>query len=135
MALKPAERLTRITREAINRTLLLRRALTLAYAAAPGWTLAWLACLTAQGALPVAVVYLTRALVDGLVAAQSAGTGWAGLMALWPAALLMASALILTELLRAAVRWIRTAQAEYLRDHVSELMHEKASMLDLAVFE
>src|SRR5262249_31664583 len=32
-------------------------------------------------------------------------------------------------------RWIRTAQAEYLRDHVSELMHERASVLDLAVFE
>src|SRR5262245_31573762 len=124
MALKSAEQLARITREAINRTLLLRRALTLTYAAAPGWTLAWLVCLIAQGVLPVAVVYLTRALVNGLVAAQRAGTGWAGLLALWPATLLMASALILTELLRAVVRWIHTAQAEYLRDHVSELMHE-----------
>lgn len=135
MELRAGERLARFTREAIDRTLLPRRALTLAYAASPGWTVAWLVCLIAQGLLPVAVVYLTRALVDGLVAAERARTGWAGLLALWQAALLMASALILTELLRAAVRWIRTAQAEYLRDHVSELVHEKASVLDLAVFE
>ena len=47
----------------------LPRTFTLVWTAARGWTLAWVALLAAQGLLPVATVYLTRSLVDALVAA------------------------------------------------------------------
>jgi ATP-binding cassette subfamily B protein len=44
----------------------LPRTLRLVWAAARGWTAVWLALLLAQGLLPVALVYLTRDLVDAL---------------------------------------------------------------------
>ena len=40
------------------------------------WTLTWAILLLLQGVLPVAIVYLTRWLVDGLVAAVEAGGSW-----------------------------------------------------------
>ena len=45
----------------------LPRALRLVWAASRRWTLLWIGLLVAQGLLPVAVVYLTRELVDNLV--------------------------------------------------------------------
>src|SRR5439155_14371797 len=45
------------------------RTLGLVWRAAPGWTAAWVALLVAQGFLPVAIVYLTRPLVNGITAA------------------------------------------------------------------
>lgn len=46
----------------------LGRALLLVWHAARPWTLAWLGLLLVQGLLPVATVFLTRGLVDSLVA-------------------------------------------------------------------
>jgi len=118
--------------DALRSAPLLLRALELARAAAPGWTALWLAALVTQGLLPVAVVYLTRALVDGIVSARSGG---GSLVPLLPPALAMAAALVLTEALRGVTRWLRTVLGELLRDHVAELMHERAAALDLACFE
>src|ERR1700752_4213120 len=50
----------------------LPRALRLVWAASRRWRLAWVALLPVQGLLPAGVVYLTRELVDGLVAADVA---------------------------------------------------------------
>jgi ATP-binding cassette subfamily B protein len=91
--------------------------------------------LVAQGLLPAAIVYLTRALVDSLVAAVGAGVGPAGARATIVLAAIMAAALLATEVLRAAVRWVRAAQAERTRDHISTLVHERALALDLSYFE
>ncbi len=53
-------------------------ALRLVWQAARGWTLAWLCLVGVQGLLPVAQVYLTRDLVNLLVAVGQGGLG--GLM-------------------------------------------------------
>src|SRR5690242_20418183 len=45
------------------------RALRFVFEAAPGWTAAWAVLLLLQAILPVATVFLTRALVDALAAA------------------------------------------------------------------
>lgn len=111
------------------------RALKLVWHAAPGLTAGWAALLVVQGLLPAAIVYLTRALVDSLVAAVGAGVGPAGARRTIVLAVIMAVALLATEVLRAAVRWVRTAQAERTRDRISSLVHEKALALDLAYFE
>jgi len=57
----------------------LPQAFTLVWAAARRWTIAWAVMLVLQGLLPVATVYLTRALVDSLVASVEAGGGWQAL--------------------------------------------------------
>lgn len=111
------------------------RAIALVARFAPRLTTAWAMLLAAQGVLPVAVVYLTRALVDSLVAAAGSGGAWANLKQPLLYALLMAGVLLATELLSALLRWVRTALAEQVRDHLAGLVHEKAVTADLAFYE
>ena len=57
----------------------LPRTISLVWAAAPGYTLTCAVLLIVQGILPVATVYLTRALVNSLVAAIRVGGPWASI--------------------------------------------------------
>lgn len=121
--------------EARRRGREMARAIALVARFAPRLTAAWAMLLAVQGVLPVAVVYLTRALVDSLVAAAGSGGAWANLKQPLLYALLMAGVLLLTELLSALIRWVRTALAEQVRDHIASLVHEKAVTADLAFYE
>lgn len=113
----------------------LPRAFALVWTAARRWTIAWLVLLVAQGLLPVATVYLTRALVNGLVASLRAGTDWAIFRpALWLVGM-MAALLLLSEALQAFANWVRAVQAELTRDHVSSLIHTRAAALDLSFYD
>jgi ATP-binding cassette subfamily B protein len=113
----------------------LPRALALAWAAAPRWALAWVTLLVAQGLLPVATVYLTRQLVDDLVAAQAGGATWPGVRPALLTAALIGAVLLLAELLRSAADWVRAAQAELVKDHISALIHQQSVAADLAFYE
>jgi ABC-type multidrug transport system fused ATPase/permease subunit len=83
------------------------RAFALVWAAARYWTVAWIALILVQGLLPVAMVWLTKQVVDGVVVAVKAGGDAQSLQALLIPAGLMAGVLLLTELLRAASGWVR----------------------------
>ena len=113
----------------------LPRALNLVWTAARGWTVAWIALLVIQGILPVAIVTLTKVLVDSLVAAVDAGGAWDAVRGPLLLALLMAGLLLITELLRALTRYVRTAQGELVSDHISRLIHDRAVAADLAHYE
>lgn len=113
----------------------LPRALRLVWTASRGWTTAWLVLLVVQGVLPVAVVTLTKVLVDSLVAAVDAGGSWEVVRGPLLLALLMAGLLLATELLRALTRYVRTAQGELVSDHISGLIHDRAAAADLAQYE
>ncbi|MDH3255141.1 MAG: ABC transporter ATP-binding protein, partial [Acidobacteriota bacterium] len=54
----------------------LPRALALVWEAARLWTLSWFVLLLVQGLLPVATVFLTRALVDRLASIFGSGAAW-----------------------------------------------------------
>jgi len=113
----------------------LRQAFELVWTAARRWMIAWSVLLIVQGLLPVGIVYLTRALVDDI--ARILGTGLT-LDELRPTIFLvaaMALLLLLTESLHGISRWVRTSQAELVQDHISTLIHHKASTLDLAFYE
>src|SRR5947209_4559064 len=60
-------------RRLLNQFVYLPRALELAWVAARWWTVAGAALLVIQGLLPVATVYLTRSVVDNIVAAVKTG--------------------------------------------------------------
>ncbi len=111
------------------------RALALVWSAAPRLTLVWAVLTVVLGLLPVASVFLTRALVDSLVASIGAGHGWE--KARGPVLLAAAAAgvLLLTEVLQALSRWVQTAQSEVVRDRMSELLHAKAIAADLEYYE
>ena len=113
----------------------LPRALGLAWTAARAWTLAWGFLLVLQGLLPVATVYLTRWLVNSLVPALGSHGDWQAFRPVLVPMGLMAAVLLLTELLRTATVWVRTVQAELLRDHVTGLVHAKSVELDLAFYD
>ena len=117
-----------------NRLFYLPQTFRLVWAAARGWTLAWVVLLIVQGILPGISVYLTRLVVDSLVAAMKAGASWDLQSILVPAAL-MAAILLLTELLQSALNWIRTVQSELMQDYTSALIHEKAIAADMAFYE
>ncbi len=114
----------------------LPRALRLVVAAAGVWAWVWLALLLVQGLIPVAVVYLTRDLVDSLAQAVRSGINDLPSFAptLWLAAA-MGGLVLLGELLRGATDWVKTIQAKQVEDHVSALIHEKSTSVDLAFYE
>ncbi len=113
----------------------LPRALRLVWAAARGWSLLWAGLLVAQGLLPVAIVYLTRDLVDSLAAAVGAGGDPASIDPTLILALQMGGLVLLGEALRSAADWVRVAQARLVEDHVSALVHHKSTRVDLAFYE
>ncbi len=104
----------------------------LVWQAAPGWTVTWAVLLLVQGFLPVATVYLTRPLVNGIVAAVRSGGNWRPIL---PPAVLMAIVQLLAELLRGTNNWVRTAEAELVQEHITGLIHRKSISADLAFYE
>lgn len=103
--------------------------------AARGWTAAWIAVLSIQGLLPVATVYLTRAIVNQLVAAIRGGGSPDSLRPLIFTAALMGAVLLVTEALRGIARWLRTAQSDLVQDYISSLIQEKSASVDMAFYE
>lgn len=121
------------------------RALGLIWQATPGWTGGWTALLVVQGLLPVAIVHLTRRLVDSLVAVMGAGSGgeasagegfaWESVRPVMLQVGLMAALLILKEVLRSVASLIRTAQSERIKDFMNGLIHQKSVEVDLAFYD
>lgn len=113
----------------------LPRAYRLVREAAGRWTLAWIALLLLQGLVPVAVVLLTKPLVDSVATAVRAAGAWDTAAPALGWALAMAGAIVLGEALRAGLEWIGTVQAKRVEDHVSALIHEQSTRVDLAFYE
>jgi len=113
----------------------LPKAFGMVYHAAGGLTIAWLALLLIQGLLPVASVYLTKTLVDGVAKMVASGSGWQGLTLLIPPAVAMVVVLISIEVFQSVSRWLRTAQSEKVQDSVHELIHEQAMRLDMSFYD
>ncbi len=111
------------------------RAVALVWEAAPRWTALWAALLLAQGILPVATVYLTKTVVDALLAAIRSGGAWPGLRTALLAVIAMGVVLALGEALKAASGHIRAAQSELAGDHIRALIHRRSIEADLAFYD
>jgi ATP-binding cassette subfamily B protein len=122
-------------RNAWARLPLLPRALALVWAAARGWTLGWAALLVIQGLLPVATVYLTRQVVDGLAAAVGSRGDWAQVSSTLAPVGLLLIVMLASRLFGSLSGWIRSAQSELVQDHISRLIHNQSIRLDLAFYE
>jgi len=122
-------------RKALAQLPYLARALKLVWEVARPWTIAWTLLLIVQGLLPAAIVYLTKLVVDGVVAAVNNGSAWPSVRHVLVLLLLLGGVLLLMEVVRAGINWVRTVQAELLQDHITELIHEKSVTADLAFYE
>jgi ATP-binding cassette, subfamily B, bacterial len=111
------------------------RAIRLIWTAAPGWTAIWTALLITQGLLPVATVYLTRAVVNSLVAVVRGNHSWQSIEPALPLIAAMAAIMLLGEVLGGIAAWIHQAQAELVQDYINDLIHEKSASVDLAFYE
>jgi ATP-binding cassette subfamily B protein len=107
----------------------------LIYEAAPWWTVAWGALLLLDGLLPVAMVALTRPLVDGLAEVIRAGGAWETLQPLLAPAALMGLALGASALSQGLAGWVREVQGELVRNHITDLVQRQSAELDLAFYE
>ncbi|HKQ78114.1 MAG TPA: ABC transporter ATP-binding protein [Blastocatellia bacterium] len=116
----------------------LPRAITLVWGATRSWTAVWGTLLLIQGLLPAATVYLTKPLIDSLVAAVNSGGTADSIDALQPVLWwggLMAALMLLAEILREGARWIHRNQAELLQDHIAELVHRQSIAADYAFYD
>ena len=110
----------------------LPRALDLVWSVARPWTIAWILLLVVQGLLPVGLVYLTKLVVDGITRGHGS---WSAMLHVLQVVLLLGATLLLMEVVRNAINWVRTVQAELLQDHITALIHEKSVTVDLAFYE
>jgi ATP-binding cassette, subfamily B, bacterial len=95
----------------LSRAAYLPKTLTLIGSAAGAWTTVWAVILTILGLLPVASVYLTRALINDLVAIQGRGMIGEALRPTLGRLGLLAGVMILTQVLQSLLNWVRSAQA------------------------
>lgn len=111
------------------------RALGLIWAAAPRWTVAWAVLLVLQGILPALPVYLTRPLINSVVAATQSGGTWAAVQPVFWWGGLMVAAMLLIDVLGRVLEWVRTAQSELISDFISARIHERSLAVDYAFYE
>lgn len=113
----------------------LPRAFGLVWRVAKPWTIAWVVLLVIQGLLPAATVYLTKLVVDSVVYAINTGALWPDVRKVLILVAALAGIMLVMEVARSAINWIRTIQAELLQDHIHALIHEKSVNADLAFYE
>lgn len=113
----------------------LPRALALVWEVARPWTIAWVVLLVLQGVLPAAIVYLTKLVVDSIVEALKSSSSSVAMRPVVVRLLLLGGVLLLMEVVRNAINWVREVQAELLQDHITSLIHKKSVTVDLAFYE
>lgn len=131
----PPESWGQKVRNAWTRLPLLLRALGLVWAAARYWTVAWAALLAVRGLLPVATVYLSRAVVNALAETVGSGGDWATVGHTLTPVLLLAALTLASRILGSISSWVRSAQSELVQDHIQGLIHQQSITLDLAFYE
>ena len=125
----------RSARHRLSQVRLVPRALRLVWDAAPGWTFVSLLILVVQGLLPVATVYLTRNVVNALVAVVGSNGDPAVWMPAVTTVVLMGLVMLVSGVLGSVNGYIRAALSEQVRDRMHGLIHAKALSLDLQFFE
>jgi ATP-binding cassette, subfamily B, bacterial len=127
--------LTAKLRKAMAQLPYLPRALGLVWQVARPWTITWIFLLVVQGLLPAATVYLTKLVVDGVVAALGSGSSWPSVRPVLVLVVTLAGVMLLMEVVRSGINWVRAVQAELLQDHITCLIHAKSVTADLAFYE
>src|SRR4030095_10968168 len=107
-------------RKAIAQLPQLPKTIGLFWRAAKSWPVAWIVLLIIQGLLPAAAVYLTKLVVDGVIAAVNAGSTWPSVREVLLTVVVLAAVMVAQELVRGAISWVRIVQAELLQDHIND---------------
>ena len=122
-------------RTRIQTALRLERALRLVWQTAPRWTLANAALVAAQGALPLATLYLMKRIVDAVSAGIAAPDRGSAFQAVIPWIGMAGGVAILSALTRALGEYATEAQSLQVTDAVADILHAQSIAVDLAYYE
>jgi len=119
----------------VKQVLRLDRAVRFVWHAAPGWTLAAIALVTIQGALPLLTLYLMKLIVDAVTVSMTAP----GKIAAFPHIMLLigfaAGATLLNALFQQISGLVKEAQTLKVTDHMYDILHIKSTEVDLEYYE
>src|SRR4051794_30959382 len=119
-------------RKALGQLRYLPRVLQLIWQVARRWTIAWILLLAVEGTLPAASVYLTKLVVDGIVRTIRSSGAAADIRNVMFMVAVLAFTMLLAEVIRGTIGWVKAVQSELLQDHITGLIHSKSYTADLA---
>jgi len=113
----------------------IKRALSLLWKAAPGWTSLSAVLLGLQAGLPLLQLYLMKLTVDGVTAAIGATDKEVAIGQVLLLICLMGATALAAVFLASIARVVGQAQAQVVTDHVQDVIHAKSVALDLEYYE
>ncbi len=113
----------------------IRRAVSLVWACAPGWTLAGGILIVLQGILPLATLYVLKLIIDAVTTGIAAGPLEGSFEAILPLLIIFCVFLLVTILSRSLSNYVSEAQSTFTTDHVQEIIHAKSIEVDLEYYE
>ncbi len=111
------------------------RAVRFVFQAGPGWTIASLALVLIQGALPLLALYLMKLIVDAVAYSLTAPDKVAAFRHVALFIGLAAAVALLNALCQLIAGFVREAQALAVTDHMYDILHAKSIEVDLEYYE
>lgn len=106
-------------------------ALRLVWRSGPQWSIINGILVMVQGLLPLAILYLTKLVIDAITSAQGTTEPVEVLLLVG----LMGGAALIVAACRPLASYVNEAQSQAVTDHVQSLLHAKSVSIDLAYYE
>jgi ATP-binding cassette subfamily B protein len=119
----------------LRHTLRLDRAVRFVWQAGPGWTIANLALVIIQGAMPLLTLYLMKLIVDAVTFALATPDRIAAFRQVAFFIGLAAAVVVFNALLQLIAGLVREAQSLTVTDHMYDILHAKSIEVDLEYYE
>jgi ATP-binding cassette, subfamily B, bacterial len=110
------------------------RAVRLVWTSSPGWTTASIALVVIQSGLPLVQLYLLKLIVDAVAGLGRADAG-AAFQRITVLVGVAAAAALLAAICRSLAGLVAEGQARAVSDHLHEVVHAKATDIDLEYYE
>ena len=112
-----------------------RRALGLVWASGPGWTTASVALVFVQSVLPLAQLYLLKLIVDGVAGVVGGDQRPAAFQQILLLVGIAAAVALIGAACRSLAGLVAEGQARAVSDHLHDVVHAKATDIDLEYYE
>jgi ATP-binding cassette, subfamily B, bacterial len=109
--------------------------ISLVWQSARYWTIVGMGLTVVQGLMPLAVLYLTKLTVDAVTTSIQASHKDAAFLHVLGLLCVTGGAMLVTAVCISAANIIREHQSQQVTDHVTEVIHQHSSALDLAYYE
>jgi ATP-binding cassette subfamily B protein len=111
------------------------RAVRLVWTSSPGWTASSIALVVVQSGLPLLQLYLLKLIVDTVASFALEGSAAAGYRGIAALLALAAAAALASAVCRSLAGLVAEGQAQAVSDHLHDVVHAKASQVDLEYYE